>query len=156
MVYVVDTSSFIVVSHYFPDRFPSFWVHFDALADSGRLLSAWEVWKELDNLNTKPHLAQWLVARKALFCTPSSEEMEFVAHIFEVKQFQALIKKRSILEGSPAADPWVIAAAALREACVVTEESDNPNQVRIPAVCRHFGVQCCTLQGMMSQEDWKY
>ena len=40
MVYVVDTSSFIVVSHYFPDRFPSFWVHFDALADSGRLLSA--------------------------------------------------------------------------------------------------------------------
>jgi hypothetical protein len=156
MVYVIDTSSFIVVSHYFPDRFPSFWAHFDALADAGQLVSVWEVWKELDNSNTKQHLAQWVAGRKALFCTPSSEEMACVARIFEVRQFQALIKRKNILEGSPAADPWVIAAAAARQACVVTEESDKPNQIRIPAVCKHFAVRCCTLQGMMSQEGWQY
>jgi hypothetical protein len=156
MVYVIDTSSFIVVGHYFPDRFPSFWAHFDALADAGRLVSAREVWKELDNFNTRQHLAQWVAARKALFGTPTSEEMAFVARIFEVPRFQSLVKKKKILEGSPAADPWVIAAAAVRQGCVVTEEGENPNQIRIPAVCRHFAVQCCNLQGMMSQEGWQY
>jgi hypothetical protein len=82
--------------------------------------------------------------------------MTFVARMFEVPQFQALVKKRNVLEGLPAADPWVIAAAAVRQGCVVTEEGKNPNLIRIPAVCKHFDVKCCTLQEMMSREEWRY
>jgi hypothetical protein len=82
--------------------------------------------------------------------------MAFVAGIFQVSEFQALVKRKKILEGSPAADPWVIASAAARQGCVVTEESDNPKQIRIPAVCNYFRVRCCSLQKMMSEEGWQY
>ena len=54
MTYVIDTSSFIVMSHYFPDRFPTFWTDFDALVAKGIITSVSEVHKELDNQVTKP------------------------------------------------------------------------------------------------------
>ncbi len=156
MVYVMDTSSFVVLGHYFPDRFSSFWVDLNALVDGGRLVSVSEVWKELDNKKARPHLIDWLASRKGMFQTPSTDEMDFVAKIFSVDAFQSLVKRRSILEGSPVADPWVIASAAVRGGFVVTEELEKPNNVRIPTVCRHFEVGCTTLQGLMSREGWKY
>jgi hypothetical protein len=67
-----------------------------------------------------------------------------------------LVKKKSILEGSPVADPWIIARAATQRGCVVSEEGDPANAVRIPTVCRHFNVQCVTLEGMMEREGWQY
>jgi hypothetical protein len=156
MVYVLDTSPFIVIGHYFPDRFPSFWVHLNALADAGRLVSVSEVWKELDRGPTREHLVAWLKSRKALFRKPSAAEMEFVARIFAVPGFQALVKRKAILEGSPVADPWVIASAAVQSGCVVTEESEKPGRVDIPSVCRHFEVECIALVGMMTREGWTY
>jgi hypothetical protein len=155
-VYVIDTSSFIVMGHYFPERFPSFWVHLNTLADQNRMLSVSEVWKELENRSTRPHLANWLATRRALFSPPTPEEMVFVRSIFAVPRFQCLVKKKSILEGSPVADPWIIARAATRKACVVSEEGDPANAIRIPTVCRHFNVECLTLEGMMEREGWQY
>lgn len=156
MVDVLDTSSFIVLGHYFPNQFPSFWTNLNALADVGRLISVSEVWKELDNHNTRRHLTEWLAARRTLFSTPSTAEMTFVAQIFSVSDFQSLVRKKNILEGSLVADPWVIASAAVRGGCVVTEEMERPNTVRIPTVCRHFNVECTTLEGLMSREEWQY
>jgi hypothetical protein len=82
--------------------------------------------------------------------------MSFVAQIFAVPSFQALIKRKNILEGSPVADPWVIASAALRGGCVVTEETEKLNSVRIPSVCKHFNIECTTLEGLMGREGWQY
>lgn len=113
MVYIFDTSAFIVISHYYPARFPSFWSHLNALAEAKRLLSVSEVWKELDNASTRQHLAIWLKSHSGLFATPSSQEMAFVARIFAVPAFQALVKEKGRLKGSPVADPFVITRAAV-------------------------------------------
>jgi pseudouridine-5'-phosphate glycosidase len=155
-VYVLDTSAFIVVGHYFPDRFPSFWAHLAEVEAAGRLTSVSEVAKELDNMSTREHLARWLEAHPALFPTPSSAEMDFVARIFGVTEFQALVKEKDRLKGSPVADPFVIARAATIGGCVVTEERARPNIVRIPTVCAHFGIDCVDIEGLMRREGWQY
>jgi hypothetical protein len=49
-----------------------------------------------------------------IFSTPSNEETDFVARIFQVQHFQALIAQKSILTGRPVADPFVVAAAATK------------------------------------------
>lgn len=156
MTYVLDTNAFIVIGHYFPDHFPSFWVHLDALAASGRLTSVSEVRKELDNRNTRTHLGAWIRSHGKLFSTPSAAEMAFVAKIFAIKRFQALVKEKARLQGSPVADPFVIARAAEGGGCVITEERASPNNIRIPTVCKHFGVQCDDVEGLMRREKWRY
>jgi len=156
MIYVFDTSSFIVLGHYFPDRFPSFWVNLESLVANGRAVSVSEVQHELSLQVTKEHLANWIEKRKDLFSTPSSEETQFVSGIFEVASFQQLLRRKNILEGTPVADPWVIARAATSGGCVVTEEKKKRNAVRIPSVCEHFDVDCTSLEGLMEREGWQF
>ena len=155
-IWVVDTSSFIVMSHYFPERFPTFWTDLDVLVAQGRLTSISEVAKELDNQAARPDLKAWLGRNKTLFPTPSAEETQNVARIFAEARFQALLKRRDILEGKPVADPWVIARAMRLQGCVVTEESTKQNVLRIPQVCAHFSLSCVNLEEMMNQEGLKY
>ena len=66
-MYVFDTSSFIVVGHYYPERFPSFWNHLNTLVEAGRVTSVSEVLKELENVSTRDHLAGWLQANPKVF-----------------------------------------------------------------------------------------
>jgi hypothetical protein len=156
VVYVFDTSSFIVLENYYPGRFPSFWSQLTALAAAKRLQSVSEVWKELNRENTRDFLLDWIKPRQALFPAPAPPEMTFVAGIFAVPAFQALVKQKSRLKGSPVADPWVIARAANLGGTLVTEESRDPKLVRIPKVCSHFKVPCMNIEGLMAKEGWKY
>ena len=144
------------MQHYFPDRFPTFWTDLDTLVAKGSVISVSEVFKELDNQVTKPHLAAWPKKNKPLFSTPGSTETQKVAEIFSVRQFQSLLKRKDILEGKPVADPWVIARAMAHNGCVVTEESPKPNVLRIPRVCEHFKLECINLEGMMHQQGLQY
>ena len=156
VLYVFDTSSFIVLENYYPERFPSFWSQLAALAAANRLQSVSEVWKELNRDNTRDFLVDWIKVRQALFLTPAAVETQFVAGIFAVPAFQALVKQKSRLKGSPVADPWVIARAANLGGTLVTQESPDPAKVRMPAVCHHFKVPCTNLEGLMAKEGWKY
>jgi hypothetical protein len=156
VLYVFDTSSFIVLENYYPDRFPSFWSQLTALATANRLQSVSEVWKELNRDNTRDFLMDWIKAREALFSTPVTAETQFVAGIFAVPTFQALVNQKSRLKGSPVADPWVIARAANLGGTLVTQESSDPAKVRMPAVCNHFKVPCTNLEGLMANEGWQY
>jgi hypothetical protein len=154
--YVFDTSSFIVLENYYPDRFPSFWAQLTALAAADRLVSVSEVWKELNHENTRDFLMDWVKTREALFSTPVAAETTFVAGIFAVPRFQALVKQKSRLKGSPVADPWVIARSANLGGMLVTQESADLAKVRMPAVCDHFKVPWTNLEGLMANEGWKY
>jgi len=58
MIYVFDTSSFIVLGHYFPQRFPSFWQNLDQAVADGEVLSVREVLNELKGRGNKPHAAR--------------------------------------------------------------------------------------------------
>ena len=156
MLFVFDSSSFIVMSHLYPDRFPTFWEQLNDLVESEVVVSVREVRRELDSKAAKPHLEKWISEHGSLFRVPAAEETEIVADIFAVRRFMELVRRKQLLSGTPVADPFVIAAAKAKGGSVVTEESERPNSARIPNVCRHFGVACTNLEGFMERENMRY
>lgn len=141
--------------HYYPERFPSLWQRFDAMAEVGNLVSVSEVAKELDGQEDR--LSQWVKDNKEFFHSPTTPEMTFVAKIFEVPHFQGLIRQQERLQGKPVADPFVIAKAAKIEGgCVITSEKYKENAPRIPNVCKHFGVPYLDLEAFMTHENWTF
>ncbi len=156
MIYIFDTNSFIVLGHYFPDRFPSFWERFNAAIAEGDIVSVREVFKELEGRGNRPHLQKWIESNKEIFLIPSPEEMKFVGEIFKVPHFRDLVTQKQRLKGTPVADPFVIAAAKIRNGWVVTEEEKKENAAKIPNVCEHFGIECTNLEGFMALQKWMF
>jgi hypothetical protein len=139
VVYVFDTSSIIVLGHYFPDRFPTFWSNFEAAISAGNVVSVREVLKEI--ASPRQWLTDWVQRHKEMFLTPGPEETTFVAKIFQVPHFQMLVTETQRLRGQPVADPFVIACASVRKGTVVTEESSKPNSRTNPECMQPFW--CC-------------
>lgn len=156
MVYVFDSSSFIVVGHYFPSNFPSFWQRFDSAISERQIVSVREAYRELDNRATRRHLIDWIERNKDIFLVPTPEETQFIAEIFSVRHFQQLINEKQRLTASPVADPFIVASAKVRNACVVTEESFKNNAAKIPNVCEYYGIEWVTIQGFMDKERWRF
>lgn len=154
--YVFDSSSFIVLSHYFPARFPSFWDAFNQLVVAGNLISVREVMREIEVRAAKPHLRNWIIENRRVFLPPTPKETLFVRKILSNQHFQQLISAKQRLKSGPAADPFVVACAQLTDACVVTEEQHKPNAARIPNVCAHYDIDCTSLEGMMERERWVF
>jgi len=154
MKYVFDSDSFIdLFRHYYTERFPTLWKKFDALVSGGKLISVREVFREIES--RKDSLSIWAKEHKnILFLESSTEELKFVAEIFQVRHFQAMIRKQERLKGMPVADPFVIAKAKFSGACVVTQEKITKNAAKIPNVCNHFEIPCINLEGFMVKENW--
>ena len=155
--YVFDSGPFIVLfNHYYPGRFPSLWERFAQAVESDRITSTREVFNELEGRGDM--LSEWCRANRKVFATPSADELAFVMEIFNVRHFQAMIRRKERLQGRPVADPFVIARARtlLEEGCVVTTEDESPNAAKIPNVCRHFGIDCTNLEGFMEREGWQF
>jgi Domain of unknown function (DUF4411) len=91
-----------------------------------------------------------------VFTTPTAEETEFVGRILAVPHFQQLIGTKARLTGTPVADPFVIACAAVRDGTVVTEEKTKPNSAKIPNVCEHFAISCLNLEKFMRAVGWSF
>jgi hypothetical protein len=79
-----------------------------------------------------------------------------VREIFSVHHFQQLVSKKSLLKGTPVADPFVIAAAKIRHGCVVTEETMKENAARIPNVCDRFSIPCLNVEGFLREKQWRF
>lgn len=156
MVFVLDTSSFRVIENYYPDRFPSFWTLFDAAVYAGTIISVREVLRELGAQARSAHLPAWIKGNHSMFLTPTPDETLFVADIFRVPHFQALIGETQRLRGTPVADPFVVASARVRNGCVVTEEGSKPNAAKIPNVCDHFGVAWTNLEALLQRQGWVF
>lgn len=156
MTYVFDTSSLSKLKHFFPGVFKSVWTGLDALVASGHLISTREVWNEIERGDVDAHTNNWLKQRKHLFTTPRGPELLFVAQIFQISHFQALIGEKQRLTGTPVADPFVIACAKVRGGTVVTEERLKPHSAKIPNVCQHFAVPCMDLETFMQQQGWSF
>jgi hypothetical protein len=93
---------------------------------------------------------------REVFLQPSLEEMQFISQIFAVAHFRALIRRRETLEGTPVADPFLIAKAKIDNRLLVTQEILKPNAAKIPNVCEYFGVQYTNLEGFMEREGWQF
>lgn len=156
MIYVFDTSGFLVLRNYYPKRFETLWKKIDQIVASGNLISVREVFKELDLCLNVETLKTWTNANKTLFLIPENDELSFVSEIFKVRNFQALISKKNLAAGKPVADPFVIAAAKTRGGCVVTEEKAQPNAAKIPNICNHFKIPCVNLEKFMEDQGWSF
>ena len=156
MIYVFVTSSFVVLKNFYPSRFPTLWKKIDQLVRAKRLISTREVLNELESREGEDFILDWAKSRKQVFPIPTNEELQFVNRIFSVPHFQSLIGQKSILKGSPVADPFVIAAEKVRDGFVVSEETKKPNAAKIPNVCEHFDIECINVEGFMNKEGWAF
>lgn len=155
-IYVLDTSSILVMQSYFPGAFPTFWKSLDTLVGLGQVFSVRECLREINNRGTQQHLLDWVDLNKHIFRVPNQAETRFVSQVFDHFQPAQIVKQKAVLEGTPVADPFVVAAGKIHGACVVTEESLKPQASRIPNVCRHFHIDYANMEGMLSREGWKF
>lgn len=156
MIYVIDTSSIMVLKNYYPKSFPSFWQRLDRLVANRELTSVREVRKELAQRMEADDLNAWCTRNNQMFSLPTEAELMKVAEIFAVPHFQQLIGHKQMLKGSPVADPFLIAKAWEIGGAVVTEERIKPNAAQIPNVCDHFKIPFLSLEGLISAEGWQF
>lgn len=141
--------------------FGTLWQRLDVLAETGRLLVAEEVQRELgDDASEDP--VQWLqdhsgivVQTEVLWATAS-----VVVNGYRDTGLVDLAKPNGT------ADPCVIALALMERdkpqqrlwqspVVVVTQErSKRPTKVAIPDACADYGITCVNLQGMFDMEGW--
>lgn len=155
-MYVFDTSSFVVLKNYYPARFATLWQRLDAMVAAGELISVREVLRELDAYNDTDFVQDWAKQNRDIFQAPSAAETQEVQKILAVPHFQQILSRQAVLKGTPVADPFVIAAARVKGATVVTQEQLKPNAAKIPNVCQYFGVDYCDLEGFMASEGWSF
>jgi hypothetical protein len=156
MSYVFDTSPFSTLfKNYYRRTFRSLWERFDELVKYGSIVSTREVLRELED-GPVESATLWAQQHVTLFATPTATEGSFVARIYSVTHFQQNIEQRKILRGGRNADPFVIAKAAIERRTVVTVEEFKPNAVKVPNICRYFGVECLSLEDFMEAEGWEF
>lgn len=156
MSYVFDTSPLSTLfKNYYPKTFKTLWANFDALVAAGQLVSTREALRELQDGPVEA-CEVWANANNHLFGIPTAAEGAFVARIYGVAHFQQNIEQQKLLKGGKNADPFLIARAAVENRSVVTMELFKPNGAKIPNICRHFRVNCLTLEEFMEEEGWEF
>jgi hypothetical protein len=156
MSYVFDNSPISVLfRNFYRARFPTLWQRFDDLIANTRIVSTREVLREINDVPIQS-LRDWASQNRPVFATPKPAEGAFVGRIYAVAHFQQNIEQQKILRGGRNADPFVIAKADVEDRAVVTMEQFRPNGVKIPNICRHFGVRCLSLEEFMEEEGWTF
>jgi Domain of unknown function (DUF4411) len=155
-MYVFDNSPLSTLfRNYYPSRFPTLWKRFDVLIDSGAIVSTREVLREIND-GPIEGLRDWAKDNSELFPSPIAAEGEYVAKIFAVGHLQQNIEMQKLLRGGKNADPFVVAKAAVEKRGVVTMEKFKANAAKIPNICKHFEVQCLSLEEFMEKEGWEF
>ena len=159
-LYVVDSCSMIDLNRHNPiDIFPSLWEKIKRVIKSGMMISHVEVFNEISKQDDE--LTEWIKEHKLMFKDVSEKQIKIVKEI--LKKFPSFVKK----DDRHDADPWIVALAkelkddpqrSLFEIkkLVVTEESPRGNKVKIPFVCKEFGIDCINGIDMIRQEGWKF
>jgi hypothetical protein len=158
--YIIDTSSLVELNKHNPmDVYPGVWKKLEKLVREGRLLAPKEVFYEIGIIDDQLHV--WSKSQHTLFVDPTTKQIEIVKEI--LKKFPSLIN----IDRKYDADPWVIALSIelakssqmtlfTIKRIVVTEEKLRGNRVRIPLVCREFGIEFLDIIGMFREEGWKF
>ena len=161
--YIIDSSSLIELNRKYPiDIFPSLWKNMEGLIKNGFLLSHEEVFKEI--IEGDDELAGWAKRHRRLFKGYDEKQMETVREI--------LLKYPSLAKADnekASADPFLIAMAvgflndkqqtldgSRKGKLIVTEEKLRGNRVRIPFVCKDYGIDCIEVLEMCRREGWKF
>jgi hypothetical protein len=155
-MYLLDTGVLITLGLYFPGTFPTIWSKIDGLVVDGEIESVREVRNEIERNCQFAHIEEWVKQNRKIFKTPSPNELMIVENIFKEPRFQALVRRESILKGSPVADPFLIAAGKAKGGVVVTMEKATSGGAKIPDVCRALDVRCINVEGWFQELKIKY
>jgi hypothetical protein len=125
---------------------------FDHLLENKKILSVKEVYNELSRQFSKnSEIMNWLKTNKHIFLKPESkEEIDYIKQIYRERNFQNNIAHKSILQGRPVADPFLVAKAKSKECCVVTSEIYKKNAAKIPNLCEFLEVKCLKREDFIS------
>ena len=148
-LYCIDTSGILDGFRSYPlANMPSLWKRVDALIDGGQLFATIEVLYELRH--KADDAAAWASARPGMFVAlDEAIQLEVREILQRFPRLMMQMKKRN------AADPWVIALAALRNAAVVTGEFGGTDQrPKIPYICQQLGIRSLTFVAMIQEENW--
>ncbi len=153
--YILDANIFIEAKnrYYAFNLCPGFWdslLHHNSM---GILESIDRVRKEL--LDGKDNLATWSKKSPDLFAsTVSKDVLRAYRDIIQWVQSQERFTNAAKSEFADDPDAWVIAYAKANNAIVVTQEASAPKSrkdVKIPDVCKHFGVECSNTFDMLEE-----
>ena len=157
MVYVFDTSSFIVLSHYYKNQFPSLWKNIGSQVKANKIISVREVFNEIESYALESDLKIWAKKNKTIFQTMNEEESRIMSSIFrEYPKFQNMVDRKSRLQGKPVADPFIVAKAIHIKGTVISEENFQKNGIKIPNLCRVKKISCLKLKGFMEEQNWSF
>jgi hypothetical protein len=160
-IYCFDSSSLIVLGmvHTQVMEIPkALWSRLDSSFTAGEIISHRLVFDEISsNAKNPDFIARWIADKKSYFLGKTPMQVELVVDI--IKAFPKLIDYQSEHEQ---ADPWLIALAMEKSKentlfyinllSVVTQESPRSSQ-KIPAACKHFGIQCKSLKDFFKNNN---
>ena len=157
MVYVFDTNSFIVLSHYYENQFPSLWKKISSQVKANKIISVKEVFNEIESYALESDLKIWAKKNKTIFQPMNEEESRIISGIFkEYPNFQNMVNQKSRLQGKPVADPFIVAKAIHIKGTVVSEETFQKNGIKIPNLCKVKNIPCLKLKGFMEENNWSF
>ena len=112
IIYVVDNNIFSrAFKNLSMDVFDDIWEPWSLYMKSGRIVSVDEVYRELGvwtSSGGKDQISQWLKLHKSCFLKPTNQEGFILQEIFKSKKFREGIKEKSLRQGSPEADAFLV------------------------------------------------
>jgi len=157
--YLLDSNTYIQAKNqYYGMAFcPAYWDWLDAKFASGEVGSIEFIGRELRD--GKDELADWAKARSGHFIKHDDENtqavlIDIVNYVMR-QDFNLADRDKFLNKG----DPWLIAKAKVLGATLVTHESTvSPatKKVKIPNICKEFGVRCITTFDMLHELQPKF
>lgn len=146
--YVLDTSALVDLKrNYQPAVFKTVWNRFNALCDSRAIISCREVYNEIKR--GSDWLLDWVDVHEAIFLTPATaEEAALIGSLQE--RYPFWIDPNS---DRPAADPFVIACAAVHHLPIIQHELANRH---LPRVAKEMSLECIRLDDFFVREGWEF
>ncbi len=147
MIYLLDTNSFIEAGnrHYRMQVVPGFWEWLTTSHEQITIQSITPVFEELtDNQHNPDELSNWAKENHELFVPVTDVEIqEKLKEIANYLNGQKHYSRETINHFLSGADPWLIAAANVKSAKIVTHEKLVPSssrKIKIPNIARQYDI----------------
>lgn len=151
--YVLDSSCLVKLNREQPvDLYPSVWQRIEELIRAGRAVLPKEAKREIDKKDDA--LKEWVKDWPGLVLDESDQDLVVVSQI-------SAAHPTWVRGAKNAADPFIIAAAVVRSAVVVTDErwagrGTDERNLRLPNIAAEHSVECIGFTELVRREQWRF
>lgn len=151
--YILDSSCLMKLNREQPvDLYPSVWERIDELVSAGRAVLPKEAKREIDKKDDA--LKEWVKDRPGVVVNETDQDLAVVAQI-------SAAHPTWVRGAKNAADPFIIAAALVRSAVIVTDErwagrSTDERNLRIPNIAAEHSIECIGFTELIRRERWRF